>query len=294
MNIFLNKASLYALALLSSLHRTIKRHDEKILAMQAFNELDNLIADNFNRRLDYVSIHQHLQKLFIFLWSFSVASNCTILVIYCSYPQDFFLYGFSTCIFTHVIQVEAFQFYIFSNGVQNRLNVISDEFTSLLTSLEMVAGKLSTVTKSMISLYETNQQFNRCFKCSLILNMMQFYSSILINLYWAGTLFLGKPYASITGNFKPTELISQTKNFINCRSCYIPFTVYVDTFVSCSSWSQIEKVTATNYLSCDITKLAIVWNGRIFDLSSSMQIFYWVVRGFRHQFQDFWKGEFMK
>lgn len=191
---------MYTSAVASSIYCSLAKHVEKLEILTSFKDFDQLIAPK--RRIktkNYVEMNKSILKSFIMFWSLSVFASLVFLINACTADPELFIYASKIIVLNHVVHIEAFQIFVFVKGIQNRFQFISEEFKRLSKSVKPKSEGLQELQNLLLKLCDINQQFNKCFELPLFFNMMELYSSVLLNVYWLGKAYLGYSYAFVSG-----------------------------------------------------------------------------------------------
>lgn len=201
---------MHSLAVFSCIYVTIMHHDKRILLSDGIKSLDESLLKSFKFRVDCEYLEKCNLRNFVIYWIF-VSSIFVAFEIstYINTPL-FVSYSWQFEILNHVIQMQIFQYFMYINATKIRMKFLYDiaktisepsqNATKLKSSIELITN-LNNLKKSLVQINEIIRTFNKTFGISLVLVLLQIYSSILINLYWLGMAALGIPYALISDAF---------------------------------------------------------------------------------------------
>lgn len=100
-------------------------------AIESFKELDRLIFESLHR-IDYKHLNRESQKLFVFYLLASIVPSIFLIVLEITLTFDIVnYYLYFTLALNHAVHIGFFQVFLFVNGVQNRLRVISRSLDEL-------------------------------------------------------------------------------------------------------------------------------------------------------------------
>lgn len=184
---------MFTVAIGSSFYSSIIHSPIKAEIVTPFDEFDEFISRVFSIRLDKFQINQRTQQAFVIFWLLTMSSALLFVVQTINLPTPIFVYTVQVVVLNHIVHLQTFKMFIFARGVQNRLKIILDKCSK---SEESQIGDLQD---AIIKLYEVNQKFNRCFKYTLLLNLLQIYLTVLINFYWQLMALLGAHSATTIG-----------------------------------------------------------------------------------------------
>lgn len=159
----------------------------------SFDEFDEIISRVFSIRLDNFKVNQRIQRAFVIFWLLTMSLASLFLGQTFSLPTPQFIYSAQVAALNHIVYLQTFQIFIFANGFQNRLKII------LVKCIKSEESELGDLQDAIIKLYEVNQKFNRCFKYTLLLNLMQIYMTVLISFYWQLMVLLEAHRATTMG-----------------------------------------------------------------------------------------------
>lgn len=176
----------------ASICTSFARHDQKLKLIQSFSQLDQLISSSWKLKISYGGFHFKPRNVFITVWLASIILNLTFLVNSYISEFQFYYYAWEIIILNHIVYLGTFQFFLFNEGILNRLKIISVQFGHT----EDVRLK-----EIFLKLYEMNQEFCDCFRWPILLNFVQLFFAVLINLYWLGISIFGIYFAYISGKW---------------------------------------------------------------------------------------------
>jgi hypothetical protein len=152
---------------------------------EEFKAFDCWIHEKFELQLNYLELNKSFQKTFITMYLISI-SGCAVFVTSSYFNGFSFIdYACQLSLFTHLVHLQLLQLLTFFRGIQNRLELLTN--VELLNSLE----KACNLKKALLKLFDINKKLNESFRLSIFFNLMELYSSILINFYWMGLSVLG-------------------------------------------------------------------------------------------------------
>lgn len=266
-------ASMFSLAVSSSIVCSIKNRDKKNELLNNYRDFDLTIEKSFNSPIDYKDLEKKCLWAFAACYFLSVIMNGLFSASGYGYGFSFFLYGVQISVLSHMVHMEMFQAFLFVWGIQIRLNIVSNELVRLQGNLKSEPQKIMELKQIFIKLYELQFRFNDVFKFPLLLNLLELYSSLLIDLYWLAIGLFGVPYANAFGKFS-IRYVNDAKDFMMDRSsCYIFLATlhsHLDLFLF--DWQRNPKNFSENNLSTDIISGWLRPDGRVSNTVEALQV----------------------
>lgn len=159
-----------------------------------------MILRSLQIRLDYKKLNAESRKIFSFYLLMSIVPPAFVVVHQNPIAFDSFDHYLFVVIFLyHSIHIALFQVFIFVNGVQNRLRIISWALNELRSKRGDILCDLHNLKALLVELFETNKKVSKLFCFPLLISLVQISACLSINTYWATLALLGFSDASVIG-----------------------------------------------------------------------------------------------
>lgn len=189
------KGSLFLAAISSSVLCASVCQKKKTKLIEAFKKFDLISDEDLSSQDDHRMFNIQTKALFVVFWLSSFVTAIVTLYINWNSQRDQFLYMVKVTILTHVLIVESFQMFVFTNGVRRRLQISVQHLKKFLwwKKLDLSRERLdySRIRNEILEIFEINQQVNCWFKFPLLFVVVQNYTSLLTYAYWTFASFLG-------------------------------------------------------------------------------------------------------
>lgn len=178
---------------------SVRKFTEKLEVLNSFMKFDDVMTKVLKRRQNYEKVNRRSTILFIFFLIASLINFIKLVESFSIFPSNFFAYLCLTSFLNHLVHTEAFQLYVFVKAIQVRLKILQKEIERASES-SLDFELLFQIEGSFAEIFDMNQKINNCFKVPLMFNLMDLYSTFIINSYWM-VMSLWSSQGKISGKF---------------------------------------------------------------------------------------------
>lgn len=155
------------------------------------SEMNDVIdKSSVNLQSKDADFRKRSSRSFIAIWILSSFGPLCIIIRYNKYFVSYY-----ENILVHIVHMQMTQIALILMVIENRMNIIIEEFSSQKNS----NMNFETMQKKLLKLYDIHQSVLRHFRLPLALNLLQIYSSYVGHLYWIGIVLFGLDDTNIGG-----------------------------------------------------------------------------------------------
>lgn len=173
---------MYLITVNVSVASSIVNQRKKLSHVKSFVDFDILMTRKFGLHMDYSSLNNNIVNRFTVLVLTLLVPSLLLFAGYSSFSPDYLDYGFTILTFNHFVQVGMFQVFIFTLGIQNRVELLFRGLKIFKSTKN--AKSLVELQKCFIKLSDINRKQNQWIQLSLLISLLQTFLCITDNLFW--------------------------------------------------------------------------------------------------------------
>lgn len=180
----------------------------------AFYSYDKLTSSQC--RMNYETLYKYLTTMFLSLCTLTTSVCLISIFVNKSMGYRRLIYIAKVTVLSHIVNVQSIQIYIFTHGLQSRLEIIATYLNSEHTK-QSLNGNL--VQDLLQNIYAINKCVNNWFQIPLMFIITHNYATLIINSYWIALYYLGSPWSlSSIGKFHILYYFYLISHFISLQT----------------------------------------------------------------------------